>query len=189
MGARQSVGGVGELGLLHGVEEGLGLGVVDVADLGPLVTPTLAAERTGRRGGRGRTCPGQEVVRGGPVLLLDCSASLSIWRRMPSSMPLGWGMISLVSGGSSSVPRGKMMTPLCSVVFTAAGFEVGGGDGGVGFGMLGSGLRLPGGPATEPAVVVVFAAARVGGTNTMRAWGLAMAVSSRNSSTLPRPRW
>ncbi len=28
-----------------------------------------------------------------------------------------------------------------------------------------------------------------GGTKVMRAWGLAMAVSSRNSSTLPRPFW
>ena len=80
----------------------------------------------------------------------------------------------MVSGGSSVTPRGYTVTPPVSVVCAGAS----------GLPSSAAAALVPGSRSSASSC-----ATRDGGTNTMRACGFAIAVSSRNSSTDPRPFW
>jgi hypothetical protein len=153
MGARQLVGGVGELGLLHGVEEGLGLGVVDVADLGPHADLGRGAQGGGGGGGDLGEAVGQEGGDGGVLLLL-----LGVLEHLEEDADLdalGVGHDLLGLGGEFVGAAGvDDDTLVLGGVHRGKGFEVGGGDGGVGFGSLGRVFACLGGQ-DRPAVVVV----------------------------------
>ena len=150
-------GGVGELGVLHGLEEGLGLGVVDVAHAG--ADRDLGGGAQGRRGGGGDLgeAVGQEGHDGGVLLLV-----LGVLEHLEEHAEfdaLGVGHDLLGFGGHLVGAAGVDDDALVlGGVDGGEGFEVGGRDGRIGLG--GAGARRARG---EGGGVVVVRAGGFGG--------------------------